>query len=371
VFTLRVHYESVKWTIDKRFSDCFKLSEDLNRKYEGVPEFPGRHPKFLHDAYFLQMRQKELEMYFQSFEQGAFATDEMKNFFNAFTELHKLGYEINPDTSKLLPFPNSENLYCAVVQVPTSSGFLLPHRTTVIRLASENLIVYAPVQIDDALNYELIRKGKVSSIIVPNKLHFTFLADWLVRFPDAKIYVPPGIKEKIDVMEKAVVLKAQTEEAWKDEVEQILTTGNSFFSEVLLFHKKAKVLIVADFLINLPASIFSPENQVSPDASVYSILTTQLFPPTLEDDRPKCSTEHAKYCTDAKLFSALTERLLALDFHYIIMVYGNIIGLSMTENPGSAKDVLRNACQLILSEVSERWAVTNTLFFISWFKRLR
>jgi len=232
----------------------------------------------------------------------------------------------------------------------------------VIRLASGDLIVYAPVQIDDALNYELIRKGKVSSIIVPNKLHFTFLVDWLVRFPDAKIYVPPGIKEKIDVMEKAVVLKAQTEEAWKDEVEQILTTGNSFFTEVLLFHKKAKVLIVADFLINLPASIFSPENQVSPDASVYSILTTQLFPPTLEDDRPKCSTEHAKYCTDAKLFSALMERLLALDFHYIVMVYGNIIGLSMTENPGSAKDVLRNACQAILSEVSERWAVTNSIF---------
>jgi len=305
------------------------------------------------------MRQKELELYFQSFEQGAFATDEMKNFLNAFTELHKLGYEISPDTSRLLPFSNSENIYCAVVQVPTSSGFVLPHRMTVICLSSGDLVIYAPVQIDDALHYELIRKGKVAHVIIPNKLHFTFISDYLTRFPEVKVYVPPGIK---DHFAKASILKAQTEDVWKDEVEQILTLGNSYMTEVVLFHRKSKMLIVADFLINLPASIFSPENQVSPDASVYTILTTQLFPPSLEDDRPKCSTEHSKYCTDAKLFSALMERLLSLDFHYIVMVYGNIIGLSMTENPTSAKEVLKNACQLVLGEVSERWTVTNTLF---------
>jgi len=362
VFTLRVFYEDVKWTIDKRFSECFKLSEDLNRKYEGVPEFPDRQPKFMHDPKFLQLRQRELETYFRAFEQGAFGTDEMKNFLNAFTELHKLGYEISPETPRLLPFPNSDSVFCTVVQVPTSSGFILPHRMTVIRLSSGDLMIYAPVQIDDALHYELLRKGKVSFIIVPNKLHFTFLPDYITRFPEAKICVPPGIKEKMQVLEKALVLKHHSEDAWREEVDQILTVGNSFYTEVLLFHKKAKVLIVADFLINLPASIFTPENQITPEATVYSILTTQLFPPTSEDDKPKCSAEHSKYCTEVNVFSTLMDRLLSLDFHYILMVYGDIIGLSMTENQGSAKDVLRSACKAVLTEVSERWTVTNSFF---------
>jgi len=44
------------------------------------------------------------------------------------------------------------------------------------------------------------------------------------------------------------------------------------------------------------------------------------------------------------------------------MVYGDIIGLTMTENQGSAKDVLRNACKDVLAEVSERWTVTNSFF---------
>jgi len=92
---------------------------------------------------------------------------------------------------------------------------------------------------------------------------------------------------------------------------------------------------------------------------MYTILTTQLFPPgaTPGDDKPKCSSEHAKYCTDAKEYSGLMDRILSLDFDYIIMCYGDII-----DNPGSSKNILKSACQAVLSETSERWVVTNSFF---------
>jgi len=231
---------------------------------------------------------------------------------------------------------------------------------TVIRLTSGEIIIYAPVHIDDALNYEILRLGKVTGIIVPNKLHLTFLPEYIARFPEAKIYVPPGIKPEknavIDVSEKAIVIPTEVP-MFPEELEMILTVGNSFFTEVLLFHKGAKVLIVADFIINLPSSVFSAENQITPEASVYTILTTQLFPPSPGDDKPKCSPEHAKYCTNAKEYSALIDRLLSLDFNYIIMCYGEII-----DNPGSAKNILKSACQTVLTDVSERWGVTNSFF---------
>lgn len=44
------------------------------------------------------------------------------------------------------------------------------------------------------------------------------------------------------------------------------------------------------------------------------------------------------------------------------MVYGTVIGASITETPTSAKEVLDTACKLVLNEVSERWSVTNTFF---------
>jgi hypothetical protein len=356
VFTLRVFYQDVKWTIDKRFSDCYNLSEELNQKYEGVPEFPARQPKFLHDPRFLQTRQAELQTYFQSFEQGAFSTDEMKNFLNAFTELHKLGYEIKPESPHVIPFDNNTSLYSVEKQLPTPSGFILPHRMMVIRLASGDLILYCPVLIDDALHYELLLLGKVRHIIIPNKLHFTYLPEYLLRFPECKVCVPPGIRDKMDILETALVLHNLNQDIYQGEVTQILTTGNSFFTEVLLYHKSAKALIVADFIINLPSALFyNVDNQTTPDASVYSLLATQLFPPSQEDDKPKCSEEHRKYCTDGKEFSKLMDSLLSLDFNFIVMYYGDIIDTS-------AKDILKSACISVMTEVSERWSVTNSLF---------
>jgi hypothetical protein len=356
VFTLRVFYGDVKWTTDKRFSDCFKLSEDLTRKYEGVPEFPARQPKFLHDPKFLQVRQRELEQYFQSFEQAAFATDEMKNFLNAFTELHKLGIEIKAEVIRLRQY-RSTDIYTAVVQVPSTSGYILPQRMTVIRLQTGELLLYAPVLLEDALHCELIRLGKVSYIVIPNKLHVTHLQEYLIRFPDAKLYVPPGIKEKIDVIEKGIVLQPAAESAWQDELQQIITVGNSFFTEVLYFHKRFRILIVGDLIINLPAGFFEAQkNQVSPDASVVSIISSQLFPPTAEDEKPMCSWEHQKYCTDAKVFSDLRESLLRLGFNSIIMVYGDTL-----DSPNAAQESLKSAFQVVINEVSERWGITNSL----------
>jgi len=280
----------------------------------------------------------------------------MKNFLNAFTELYKLGYEIKPDSPNILPFGNSTSLFYVEKQLPTPSGFILPHRMMVIRLASGNVILYCPVLINDALHYELLLLGKLTHIIIPNKLHFTYLPEYLVRFPEAKVCVPPGIRDKMDILESAIVLQNNSQDIYQGEVQQILTAGNSFFTEVILYHKSTKALIVADFIINLPVALFlNVDNQTTTDASVYSLLATQLFPPSPEDDKPKCSEEHRKYCTDGKEFSKVMDTLLHLDFNFIVMFYGDIIDTS-------AKDVLKSACVAVLAEVNDRWGVTNTLF---------
>jgi len=362
VFTLRVFYQNLKWSIDKRFSDCFKLSEELNKKYAGVPEFPMRQPKFLHDPKFLQTRQRELVSYFQSFDQSAFATDEMKNFLNAFTELHKLGYQIRPEKPRLVPHRNSNSINLTVVQIPNDAGYLIPHRMIAIRLSNGNVVLYSMVPLDDALQYELMVLGKVSFIIVPNKLHMNFLKEYMEKFPEAVVYVPPGTLVPVDILDKVKLLQNHTESGWSEEMDQVLTAGNSFFTEVILYHKESKILIVADLLVNLPASVFTPENQVvvTPEATVISI-TTQLFTMDPADDRPKLSDEHQKYCTDAREFSTFVERIMLIDFDTIVMTFGDIIDRS-------AKQILKDACNRVLSEVSDRWSLTNSFFFIYWFK---
>jgi len=280
VFTLRVFYGDAKWTLERRFSDCLKFSEDLHRRYEGVPEFPARQPKFLHDPKFLQTRQRELEGYFQKFDQAAYATEEMRNFLNAFTELKKRGVIVKPETTRLQEIV-SDSLYCAVSSIPMLNGLLLPVRMTIIKLrprigdnsGRNELLLYSPIRYDNALHMEIEELGQVRYILSPNKVHYLFVEEYLDNFPEAEFYAAPGLKERIPELDKGKILRGQPESGWAEEVDQVLTGGNSFFSEAVLFHKATKVLIVADFIVNFPPGYFDAQ----PNSDGLAALATQFF----------------------------------------------------------------------------------------------
>jgi len=332
VFTLRVFYGDTKWIIEKRFSDCLSFSNDLYRKFEGVPEFPQRQPKFLHDPKFLQTRQRELELYFQKFDQAAFATEEMRNFLNAYTELVKLGVTtIRPDIRRLQEVV-PDTIYCYASSIPMPNGLLLPVRMTVIKLRqkytettesrSAELLLYSPILYSDALRMELDEIGRVRFIIAPNKVHNTYLLEYIEKFPEASLFLAPGVLERVpDGLEKGVVLRNQPEVGWEPELDQILTSGNSFFSEAVLFHKASRILIVADLIINFPPGYFDAQPNGRVDG--LTALATQIFSET--PDKPMCSAEHVTYCTDVQAFQATCNRILAWDFQSVIMCHGAIL----------------------------------------------
>jgi len=336
--------------VDRRFSDCLKFSEDLHRRYEGVPEFPSRQPKFLHDPKFLQVRQRELEVYFQKFDQAAFATEEMRNFLNAFTELKKRGIIVKADTRRLQPIV-PDTIFCTSSTLPMLNGLLLPLRMTVVRLKNGEVLLYSPTRYDDALHVELEELGPVKYIIAPNKVHYMFVADYIEKFPEAKLFLAPGLKERVSEFEKGSLLGGHPDEAWGEDLDQILTGGNSFLSEVVLFHKKSKILIVADLLLNFPPGYFDGKL----NSESLAALATQFFSEL--PDKPMCSPEHSIYCTDVKAFESTCQKILAWEFECIVMSHGEIL-----DDPEKAKHAFIMATDSVVRKVKERWGVTNTVF---------
>jgi len=198
---------------------------------------------------------------------------------------------------------------------------------------------------------ELEELGPVKYIIAPNKVHHMFVPEYLEKFPEARLYLAPGLKERVPEFEKGVILKGQMDQAWEKDLDMIMTAGNSFFSEVVLFHKESKILIVADFIMNFPPGYF--DGKVNSES--LAALATQFFSEL--PDKPMCSPEHSLYCTDVKAFQSTSDNILAWEFESIIMSHGEIL-----DDVEKAKHAFSLATESVINKVKERWSVTNSVF---------
>ena len=81
---------------------------------------------------------------------------------------------------------------------PTVSfyGFPYPTRMAVIQLSDGSAWVWSPVALSDELADSVESVGPVRFIVSPNKIHHLFLSEWARRWPEARLYAPPGLAKK-------------------------------------------------------------------------------------------------------------------------------------------------------------------------------
>ncbi|EIE18708.1 hypothetical protein COCSUDRAFT_20322 [Coccomyxa subellipsoidea C-169] len=66
----------------------------------------------------------------------------------------------------------------------------------VLRLSDGSLWVHSPVQLDDDLAAALAELGEVKHIVTPNYEHTKYAKQWIERYPGARSYACPGLKQK-------------------------------------------------------------------------------------------------------------------------------------------------------------------------------
>jgi Domain of unknown function (DUF4336) len=136
-------------------------------------------------------------------------------------------------------------------------GFHYPTRMAVIRLSGGRLFVWSPIRLTDVLQAEVDALGRVRYIVAPNSLHHVFLAEWTRAYPGAKVYAPPGLRNK----RRDIAFDADLEDApspdWASEIDQVLMQGNLITTEVVFFHVNSGTVLFTDLLQQLPAGSFS------------------------------------------------------------------------------------------------------------------
>jgi hypothetical protein len=133
------------------------------------------------------------------------------------------------------------------------AGLKLPFATrmTIVRLGDGSLWVHSPTGDDEGLFSQIAALGPVRHLIAPNTIHYWWVPDWHRRFPEAQVYLAPGVVERSKrPMPPHHVLEDAPPPAWSGEIDQVLVPGG-IITEVDFFHRASATLILTDLIENM------------------------------------------------------------------------------------------------------------------------
>jgi len=221
-------------------------------------------------------------------------------------------------------------------------GFRVQTRMAAIRLPGARLLLYSPVYLTPRLREELQQLGDVSFIVSPNKIHNLTLEDYRAAFPEAKLFVPPGLPERLPELSFDRVLSDEPVAAWSPDVEHVLTRGNVFFAEALLFHRASHTLLVGDFVERIGPSTASPVARAV--ARIFGVRS-----------HPMASPEFRYYTTDGEEFEAGMADVLRWPIERVFLCHGELI----EEN---GREIVARVVDSLLEEVRGRSSASRALF---------
>lgn len=133
---------------------------------------------------------------------------------------------------------------------PTVSFYGFPYSTRMaaVRLSDGGVWVWSPVALTDALARAVEALGPIRHIVSPNKIHHLFLQAWHKRWPDARIYAPPGLARRKPELHFDAELLDAPDPAWAEDIDQVIFRGSMAMEEVVFFHRASRTAIVCDLI---------------------------------------------------------------------------------------------------------------------------
>lgn len=125
-------------------------------------------------------------------------------------------------------------------------------RMTIVRLKDGGLWVHSPLDVGEAVRGQIDALGTVRAIVAPSRWHSRCVTAFRRHYPDARLYVSPGLTKR-RLGGAHAVLDDAPPAAWAGEIEQVLLRGHLFLDEVVFFHRESRTLILTDLLISIHA----------------------------------------------------------------------------------------------------------------------
>jgi len=190
-------------------------------------------------------------------------------------------------------------------------GLEVGTRMTVIRLADGSLLLHSPVMLDPELRRELDAIGHVRFAVAPNRFHHLYAGEVAVAYPEARLWVAPGVERKRADLQFAGILGDDPPAEWKDELDQVFFRGRPFENEVVFLHRASRTLILCDLAFNFGPRSAAPTRLLMRLLGGYGRFGPSRLDPWLIRDRRAARQS--------------LERILAWDFDRIVVAHGDVL----------------------------------------------
>ncbi|WAC74223.1 DUF4336 domain-containing protein [Roseateles sp. SL47] len=145
-------------------------------------------------------------------------------------------------TSSIL-IPVCEDIW-QVRQALVVNGVPARTRMTVVRLASGQLWVHSPVALCADLIAQLRQLGPVVAVVAPNCAHHLFAGSFMEAFPQASLYLAPGLaRKRPDLLGHSL---PDEPGIWQPDLTYHLWRGMPLINETVWFHARSGTLILTD-----------------------------------------------------------------------------------------------------------------------------
>ena len=126
-----------------------------------------------------------------------------------------------------------------------------PTRMTIVRLHGGALFVHSPTALTVDLRGAVDNIGTPRWIVGPNRIHYWWIPDWHLAYPQAEVWLAPRIREqahgRIDFA--AQELTRDGEYPWDAEIATLPVRGR-YMTEFVFFHRVSRTLVLTDFIEN-------------------------------------------------------------------------------------------------------------------------
>lgn len=188
-------------------------------------------------------------------------------------------------------------------------GPILPTRTMLIRAAAGGVIVVSPPPPHEETFAAIEALGRVSALVAPNSFHYLYLDDAARRFPEASVYLAPGLAARVPSVPNGAELPSSTLEA---DLGQIVLDSGRGVSEVILYHAGSRTLFLTDSAFHLvevagtATRLFWRAFGVPAGFGPSRTARLMLLPPREQ-------------------VAAVLERVLAWPFERIVVAHGSVV----------------------------------------------
>jgi len=190
-------------------------------------------------------------------------------------------------------------------------GLPVGTRMTVIRLEDRSLLLHSPVSLDPELRRELDSLGPVRFAVAPNRVHHLYAGKVATAYPDALLWVAPGLERKRPDLVFAGVLGDEAPVGWKGQVDQVFFRGRPYENEVVFFHRASRTLMLCDLAFNFGAGTHPVTRLLLQTIRSYDRFGPSRLDPLLIRDRPAARES--------------LERILAWDFDRVVVAHGQVL----------------------------------------------